>query len=273
MGQEDDLLTRGMAGQAGSEGDAGNQLSGGSEGKPGESTSSATDQSGGDVPTFHDQFKADLKGHDSLMKFTNPSDLAAGYVDLEGRLGRAVVKPGENATAEEWSRFYSQLGRPEQQTGYALSEVGLPEGVTVSEENRAAFCGHAFELGLTRAQAQAIYKANAENVSDTIGSLKRVFQGQREAAVTKLKEDWPGDQYDTNMELASRAVKGLGSSDFVDFLRQSGLDRHPDMSRFCAKVGAAMAEGSFPAGEGRPAAEGGSFYDGIISDIYPDQEG
>lgn len=258
--QEGDLLTDGMA-TAGSEGEADNQQPGGTGGNL--EGSSVTDQSeGGDVPKFHAQFKDNLKGHPSLMKFNDPNGLAEGYVELERRLGRSVEMPGDDATTEDWSRFYRRLGRPETQEGYEFDDVELPNGVSVPEQSLEEYRNTAHKLGLTKAQANELYKWHTESLGRTVGDVKRAVERQKSDAERTLREEW-GGEYDQNMELATRALRQFADDDFVQFVKTTGLGNHPAMSKVFAKIGSAIGEGSSPRGDGGPPAPTPQRYPGL----------
>ena len=78
-------------------------------------------------PAWTSQLAKDISGNADIMKrltkFTNISDLAKSYAELEGKIGNSIVKPGKDATAEETSAFYEKLGRPKDASGYSLKRA------------------------------------------------------------------------------------------------------------------------------------------------------
>lgn len=238
--QDGDLLTEGME-QSESTGTADNPASGGSEGT---SESSVTERSDGDIPKFHSGLRGDLKGHERLMKFDNPSDLAQSYIDLEEKLGRSIEIPGDDASEDERSRFYAQLGRPETQDGYTFDEV---EGVEMTEEALGEFKAKAYELGLTQAQANELFKHQGTQVQTAAAAIKNALETRRADAEKSLQDAWKGD-YDVNMSTARKALERFASPEFVKFLQSTGLGNHPAMSETFHQIGVAISEGSAPLG-------------------------
>ncbi|MGX6959871.1 MAG: hypothetical protein ACIPMY_01160 [Rickettsia endosymbiont of Pentastiridius leporinus] len=55
----------------------------------------------------------ELKNSESLKKFKDISSLANSYIGLEKSLNSRVAVPKNDASNEEWHKFYSRLGLPE----------------------------------------------------------------------------------------------------------------------------------------------------------------
>jgi hypothetical protein len=54
---------------------------------------------------------------------------------------------------------------------------------------------------------------------------------------TKADKEIGGDKLDATLATAKRALDAYGSPQFIEMLNQSGLGNHPEVVRFCAKVG------------------------------------
>src|SRR5690349_14787907 len=62
-------------------------------------------------------------------------DALKSHRELEAHVGKALVPPGKDATADDWSKFYAKLGRPEKPEGYELKVARdtLPENFPYDE--------------------------------------------------------------------------------------------------------------------------------------------
>ena len=253
MAEQGDLLSGAVA-TAEADG-AGNQGAQGSGGTPG--TSLATD---GSPPAFHGQFKDHLKGHASLMKFENPSDLAEAYVNLEALQGRSVEIPGEKATDEDRSRFNALLrGNVKTPEEYDFNGAKLPEGVTLSEVGVTELRKMAYDNGWTNAQAINAIEWDARRQQDAVQQVQQVMQQSRRDAELELRRDW-GNEYDQNILLAQRVVERHGDEGLRTVLKETGLGNHPALVKMLSKIGSSISEDAAPRGEsGKPTADMSAF--------------
>ena len=118
-----------------------------------------------------------------------------------------LVMPGKDATPEQWSEFYKQVGRPDAPEGY---ELPVPEGddgafakqasgwmheAGLSKDQAAKLAGKWNELAATQAQAQADAEAAAAKAAHEKNTAESVA----------LKTEW-GQNFDANMHQAKQAV-------------------------------------------------------------------
>ena len=246
--QESDLLTAGI--DEGTAGSAGNQTpegSGGNEGTPAADNSQEMV-----IPGWHDTLPKELKGNESLAKFDSHVAVAKAYVELEGKQGRMVAVPGENATDEEKSRFYAHLrggiNSPEE---YDLSGAKLPDGVQLNENDVSSLRDLAFKNGWT--QDAAI--ASVEYVGKLVREARRQVESDSRTGEAELRSDW-GENYDANLVKAKQVLINHGSKGLNEVLLTSGLGSHPPMARFLYSVAEATSEGDVPKGDSPPALTG-----------------
>ena len=118
----------------------------------GEKTEGKTDKAEvkNENPAWFSQLHGDILNNkdatEKLVKFGKISDLAQSYLELEGKLGNTLVKPGKEASNEEINAFYKALGKPETAEKYSI------EGA-----NADLFKNLAFKNNLTDDQAKALY--------------------------------------------------------------------------------------------------------------------
>lgn len=215
-----------------------------------------------DPPVVRDWMKdlpEPLKASKSLSKFTDQewkANLAKSYVELEGKLGKSVVLPAQDASAEDWQKFYERVGRPKAADEYAIDRGSAPD------EQVKAFKALAHEAGLTNAQANKMWK-----------DLQKSSDAQRQAALEQytarakesdalLRKEY-GALYDGKMADARKAYATVFDTDLQKEIAEAGLAANPRFIRVMAELGAQLKDDAFL----RPAGDGGAkpktYYDEI----------
>lgn len=169
---------------------------------------------------------------------------------------KGVILPGENATAEDWNKFYGELGRPAEATGYQFTKpADLPASFPYSAELEGKFREMAFKYGLNPSQAQGLYQdylaANLENFNQ----YQQTFSHNMEEMTTGLKKEW-GPQYDSNLAVAQKAYGVFvpqGSEEAQALDQAMGDD--PRLVKLFYNIGVRMGEANYIAGQ--PISEGG----------------
>ena len=137
-------------------------------------------------------------------------------------------------------------------------ELTMPEGVEVDAELLAAVSPRFKELGLTRAQAQALtddfIKVQQERGEGQVKAWgERV---QKWADDAKADKEIGGDKWAGTVSDAQRAINKLGTPELKEYLNSSGGGNHPELIRILAKAGALLKEDSPPndggQGSGKP---------------------
>lgn len=205
-------------------------------------------------PDWRHDLSDDLRDHPALGGFADVSALAQEHVHLQKLIGRkGVLPPGDDATDEDYARFYDALGRPAAPTDYQLEDIERPEGLPWSAESESQMLERMHAAGLTNMQAKALVADYVELQSgiwaEAQGEQSRVL----EAALGELRTEW-GSSFDAQLDLANRAfARAFGEN--VDEVRQLRLSDggflgdHPHLVHAFAEIGKSMMEAEF-AGEG-----------------------
>jgi hypothetical protein len=182
----------------------------------------------------------------SAMKFKSPNDLFKSYKNLEKLVGAdKVVKPGKNATPEQWNEFYKALGRPDSPEGYKFE---MPEELR-NESREKLFAGKAHELGLLPHQVEGLSQWWAEEMNQEMSRMGESQQEMAKQAETVLRKEW-GMAYNQNLQLATKALKAFGDEDAVKALESVG--NNPAVLKLFANIGKKLAEDGMI---GRPAGD------------------
>ena len=204
-------------------GDAGQGKSANDNGKSGEAQHPAWMSQIGDITK--DAAKAD-----KLSKFEKISDLANAYMELEGKQGNALVKPGENASDEEREAFYKALGKPESADKYGI------EG-----EEAKMFRDMAYENNLTDDQAKAIYAKLKEIGENALAQQKIAYEQQAKETQNALLAEY-GKDYQTKIEMLKRGVNNYGGQAVAEKLQNAGLLADKDIVKMFILLGEQSSE-------------------------------
>jgi len=205
-----------------------------------------------DRPAWLDSAPDAFKNNESFYQFTEPVkfyEKADALIKAEKDM---VVVPGEKATDEQKAAFYTKLGRPEAADKYSITKpADLPEIIAYSPEVETAFKDFAFKNGIPDAQAKEIYSWYWGLVKNGHAQQEQATQQANEAAVNKLKDEWKGDTFKVNTELATRAFKKFGgdSEEVSKFITESKVDgvplgNHPMFLKVFASIGQAISDSS-----------------------------
>ena len=207
-------------------------------------------------PAWLDSLPDAHKQNESFMAFKEPKAAWDEFDALIKAEGKALVIPGKDATPEQRAEFYQKLGRPDTADKYTITKPeGLPEGIAYSPEAEAAFKEFAFSQGLPDAQAKGIYDWYWGLVKDGQTKAEADQLKATEASINGLKDEWKGDAYKVNTELARRAWKEFNDKPedaalldkVVDGVR---LGDHPAFLRKFAAVGKALGDDSLGGRDG-----------------------
>ena len=186
----------------------------------------------------------DVRADPSLADIKDVGSMAKSYINGQKLIGKNRISlPDDKATDEEWSSFYSSVGRPEKSAAYQFGErPALPEGLEYDEAFENNFRDLSYKAGLSSTQAKAIYDGYHDYISK-----KSELEGQSQTAqtdewVTSLKKEF-GKAYDERIDLATRAVHAYGDDGLKKWLDDTGMGNNPMFVKLFAKVGEGVAEG------------------------------
>lgn len=209
------------------------------EAQPGDNGETAKGNSGSQdagtqAPAWTQQLPKELRDNADFMKqiakFNTIGDLGKSYSELESKLGKSIIQPGEDASEEDIAAFYSKLGKPETADGYGLTE-----------EKHKAFIEAAYKNNLTVKQAQALYADLEATANTAINQAKANLQAQAKATTEALKQEY-GNHYEAKIQMLQRGVNEYGGKALGEKLQATGLIADPDVVRMFIKLGEQASE-------------------------------
>ena len=231
-----DLMNMNFDGSDNKNGDTGNEPAPEAKNKTGDNGNGANDGNadGGNVPAWTSQLPKEMRENADLMKtlgkFPKLENIAKSYSELESKLGKSLVMPGEGASEEEVNTFWQKLGKPESAEKYSI------EG-----EHAKGFREVAFKNNLTDSQAKAIYN-EIENAGKQYAQaqMERFVQQTKETNKTLVSEY--GKDFPAKMEMLKRGIAANGGQELYNKLRDSGLIADVNIVKLFINLGEKNAE-------------------------------
>lgn len=150
----------------------------------------------------------------------------------------------------------------------AKLELKYPEGLLDAEQQKS-FTALAEKLGLPGEKAQALVQHYGEIAAAAAKSAEAAFAAQQEqfrAAIESDKE-LGGANLEATKAAAQRALKKFASPELMELFGH-GLGNHPEVARFVARVGKAMAEDTV-AGTTKSTTNGELTEEQFLKRLYP----
>jgi len=209
------------------------------------------------APAWTSQLSDEIKTNEAVMKqlskFDKITDLAKSYSELEGKLGKSIVKPGKDASTEEVEEFYQKLGKPKSMDKYSITG-----------EDTAIIREIAFNNNLTDDQCKAVYEQLQKVGNQAIEQQQAALMAKAAETEKTLKAEY-GKDYATKIKMLQRGVDAYGGNALGQKLKNSGLLYDPDIVKMFVQLGEQNAEAGTTGktargGEGyKTTAEGGQF--------------
>jgi hypothetical protein len=192
--------------------------------------------------SWRETLPADLRDNPSLRSINDIPSLAKSYVHAQSLVGAdKVVIPKDNASQEEWSNFFSKVGRPGNANDYKLGRPeNFPEQYFDADMNNHMM--QVFhESGLSSKQAKLLHSKYMEYVNTRINQNTQQAQQQSEQAIAALKQQY-GPDFNVRVAAAQRAIQRFGSQELISYLDKSGLGNNPELIKLFSNVGMSLTE-------------------------------
>lgn len=147
---------------------------------------------------------------------------------------------GKDATDEDRAAYRKAMGIPDKPEDYGIVAPKGQEELLGTPEEVGAFARLAHDLGLTRAQVQSLTEfdlGRKVKFADRTSAEADAAIGKVETA---LRQEWGAD-YDANLAHADGLVREFGGDELIAQMRDLGLNRHPVVVRFLARIGRELA--------------------------------
>ena len=129
--------------------------------------------------------------------------------------------------------------------------ITLPDGMELDEEGAAKFNELGKELGITQEQVDKLVEWYVDRMQHNAGSVEESMKALAEAQSQTWREQGEvvAPEGSPERKSAARAIEQFGSDSLKKWLQESGTGNHPELIRFCVRVGNAVSEDTLETGE------------------------
>lgn len=175
-------------------------------------TTDAPKEGQADVKPWYDGADADTVGFVQNKKWDSPLKVVNDYRNLEkfhGVPADQILKlPKSSEDKEGWNAIFTRLGRPESPDKYGTDGIKVAQGTEINQEILTQFDSLFHEVGLTKAQRDAIASKYMGFEAETVKSYAEKTAQERALQETALKKEW-GAKYEERLTLARNAIKAF----------------------------------------------------------------
>ncbi len=182
---------------------------------------------------------------DAVIKTQDPKAADDGQ-GADGHDDKGAVKGQEDGKTEDNAKAGDD--KVDGKAPEAYEKFSLPEGYEYDEKLAGDFGGVAKELGLSQDKAQKL-------VDHYIQLTQKAIQVHNERSA-QISEEWKtsaetdkeygGAKFAENIAVAKKALESFGTPELTKHLNESGLGNHPEIIRFCWKVGKLLSDDHQP---------------------------
>lgn len=159
----------------------------------------------------------------------------------EGEAGKTDTKAADDDAGKDGDdKAGDKAGGDDADNPVEYTAFELPEGIELDEQALGRFTPIAKELKLDQQGAQKLVSLYAEMQAEQAKAFAdQVAQWGEEA---KNDKDIGGAKFDQSLKVAASGLQAFGSPELTALLNDTGLGNHPEVIRFCHRVGMALQE-------------------------------
>lgn len=126
----------------------------------------------------------------------------------------------------------------------AYAEFTTGEGFELDAGVLSEFQSLAKELNLSQASAQKLIDLQGKLEAARAGGAQQAITAQAEAWANAVQNDAElgGEHFEVTRETAAKAIQQFGTPELRKLLNETGLGNHPELVRFCQRIGKALGE-------------------------------
>jgi hypothetical protein len=172
----------------------------------------------------------EIRSSESLAKFKDISSLARSYLEAEKSLNSRVAIPKGEAPEEEWRKFYSKLGLPEDKK---YLDTHKPEDAEYLSKYEEMF----YNSGLSKRQGERLLNSLYGFSQDLQKQQTLEAEKARNDNIDWLKSSY-GNAFDTKMSVMQAALSKFGSKQLAGLIEESAYS--PALVDLLVRVGESL---------------------------------
>jgi hypothetical protein len=137
------------------------------------------------------------------------------------------------------------------------ADFKVAEGFELDADALNDFKGIAKELGIPQEAAQKLIdlQTSLEGKRSEAQQQAQADQAQKWAEAVKADKEIGGEHYDKSVATAVKAIEQFGSPELRNLLSETGIGNHPELVKFCHRIGKALSEDGLVMGGAQNARE------------------
>lgn len=160
-----------------------------------------------DFQSWRNSLDPELRDQPSIANIESFEGLVREHANVQRFIGSdKITKPGNDASEEDWTRFYGAMGRPDKSDGYDLSEFATPENLPWDTAYQDRMVGVLHKNGVTQRQILGILNDTATGEGEVHAASLTQAQTHQSETMTTLQNKW-GGAFPANTETARRAFE------------------------------------------------------------------
>ncbi len=167
---------------------------------------------------------------DTLKEYQKPTDFVKEALTWKEKSSQSIVKPKEDATAEEVAAYRQAMGIPENADKYEL-----PESELMGEDFVKAQKELYLKSNLSADQAKAVHESLIKQMSEGVKTIERMNKEAREEAERTLKSEL-NDAYEKTLQDARMALKRFATEGDIAYLTKTGLGNDAGLIKMFANI-------------------------------------
>jgi len=183
-----------------------------------DNTSVDNTTAGNEEANWLDSLPDELKSSKSLQRFQDVTTLAQCYLEAEKNVAQRVTLPGDEATEEEWQKFYARVGLPE-------DKKYLEERVEEDEEFVKTYENMFYRQGLSKKQGEQLlkemYKYSTDLQTKNNELQKQEVETIRNSNINWLKNTY-GTEFDSKLTVMQAALSRFGTRELAGLIEETG---------------------------------------------------
>lgn len=178
------------------------------------------------VPTFKEQMAAfgpEIANNPNISKHEDLASLVKSHVHVQAFVGSDKVALPKKDDIQDVSRFFHDLGRPGEATGYTPIPVADGEEIGWDDAFSARVNQLTFDSGVTQDQHAVLVPKFIELLREESKSIFAAGETHANETIAGLKAKH-GATYDAKMEAGNRAIQDLFGAGWAEFREKQFLD-------------------------------------------------
>ena len=159
----------------------------------------------------------EFRNNPSIKDFKDVNGLVKSYINQQKLIGKSDI-PNEKSTQEEWNKFYSKIGRPENIDGYSI-----PEGLEETDLLKS-FKNLAFEKGLTNKQFNDIVDMFNQYESSYVENTTKSLEEQNKSYIEQFNKTF-GNESENVKQNAQNLLKKYATPEDMEVLNNFNLEQ------------------------------------------------